>query len=110
MISPSLSSGCDAKKCRAYGRGIQPKGVRVGDVADFRVVTKDAGEGELKATVKGPDGYEVPCRVNRVNATTYECGYNPHVAGPHEVHVTYGGQHIPKSVFKVGLCGATHNK
>ena len=24
------------------------------------------GEGELKATVKGPDGYEVPCRVNRV--------------------------------------------
>ncbi|CAF4775629.1 unnamed protein product, partial [Rotaria socialis] len=26
----------DAKKCRAYGRGIQPKGVRTGDVAEFR--------------------------------------------------------------------------
>jgi len=44
----------DAKKCRAYGRGIQPKGVRVGDVAEFRVITKDAGEGAMKATVTGP--------------------------------------------------------
>jgi hypothetical protein len=44
----------DAKKCRAYGRGIQPKGVRTGDVAEFRVVTKDAGEGAMKATVTGP--------------------------------------------------------
>jgi filamin len=44
----------DAKKCRAYGRGIQPKGVRVGDVAEFRVITKDAGEGAMKATVTAP--------------------------------------------------------
>ena len=44
----------DAKKCRAYGRGIQPKGVRTGDVAEFRVITKDAGEGVMKATVTGP--------------------------------------------------------
>jgi hypothetical protein len=44
----------DAKKCRAYGRGIQPKGVRTGDVAEFRVSTKDAGEGAMKATVTGP--------------------------------------------------------
>ena len=44
----------DAKKCRAYGRGIQPRGVRTGDVAEFRVITKDAGEGIIKATVTGP--------------------------------------------------------
>ena len=44
----------DAKKCRAFGRGIQPKGVRTGDVAEFRVLTKDAGEGAMKATVTGP--------------------------------------------------------
>jgi hypothetical protein len=44
----------DAKKCRAYGRGIQPKGVRTGDVAEFRVITKDAGDGVMKATVTGP--------------------------------------------------------
>jgi hypothetical protein len=48
----------DAKKCRAYGRGIQPKGVRTGDVAEFRVITKDAGEGAMKATVTGPGRIE----------------------------------------------------
>lgn len=44
----------DARKCRAFGRGIQPKGNRTGDVAEFRVITKDAGEGVMKATVTGP--------------------------------------------------------
>jgi filamin len=52
--SSFYSLASDAKKCRAYGRGIQPKGVRTGDVADFRVITKDAGEGVMKATVTGP--------------------------------------------------------
>jgi filamin len=77
--------------------------VRVGDVADFRVITKDAGEGVLKATVKGPDGYELPLRCNKVNPTTYECGYNPTKTGPHQVHITYGGIHIPKSPFNVDV-------
>ena len=53
-FSSLFSIASDAKKCRAYGRGLQPKGVRTGDVAEFRVVTKDAGEGVMKATVTGP--------------------------------------------------------
>ncbi len=48
------SIASDAKKCRAYGRGIQTKGFRTGDVAEFRVITKDAGDGVMKATVTGP--------------------------------------------------------
>jgi filamin len=97
QVAPS----CDAKKCRAFGRGLQPRGVRVGDVADFRVLTKDAGDGVLKVSVKGPDGYDLPVRCNKVNPTTYEGGYNPTREGPHQVHITYGGAHIPKSVFNV---------
>lgn len=57
LISLSLSLSfiaSDAKKCRAYGRGIQPKGVRTGNPTEFRVVTKDAGEGVLKVTIIGP--------------------------------------------------------
>jgi hypothetical protein len=30
----------------------------VGDVAEFRVITKDAGEGAMKATVTGPGRHE----------------------------------------------------
>ncbi|CAF0978621.1 unnamed protein product [Adineta ricciae] len=99
----NVSPSSDAKKCRAYGRGIQPKGVRTGDVAEFRVITKDAGEGVMKATVTGPDGSEIPCRVTKVNSTTYECGYVPNRAGPHTVNITYGGAHIPKSPFPVSV-------
>lgn len=40
--------------CRAIGRGLQPKGVRVKEVADFKVYTKGAGSGELRVQIKGP--------------------------------------------------------
>lgn len=51
---------CNPNACRASGRGLQPKGVRVKEVADFKVFTKGAGSGELKVTVKGPSEYQGP--------------------------------------------------
>lgn len=47
-------AACNASACRASGRGLQPKGVRVKEIADFKVFTKGAGSGELKVSVKGP--------------------------------------------------------
>ena len=47
---------CDPKKCYATGRGIQPRGVRVGDLADIQVHTEGAGEGEVTGTLVGPHG------------------------------------------------------
>jgi len=44
----------DAKKVRASGRGLQPTGVRVGDVADFKIYTEGAGEGHPDVRVIGP--------------------------------------------------------
>lgn len=44
----------DAKKVRASGRGLQPSGVRVGDVADFKIYTEGAGEGSPEVRVIGP--------------------------------------------------------
>lgn len=49
-----LLSAVNPNACRATGRGLQPKGVRVKEVADFKVFTKGAGSGELKVSVKGP--------------------------------------------------------
>lgn len=47
-------SAMNPNACRATGRGLQPKGVRVKEVADFKVFTKGAGTGELSVSVKGP--------------------------------------------------------
>ena len=51
--SPPLTA-CNPNSCRASGRGLQPKGLRVKEVADFKVYTKGGGSGELIVTVKGP--------------------------------------------------------
>jgi len=47
-------SAINPNACRATGRGLQPKGVRVKEVADFKVFTKGAGSGSLSVSVKGP--------------------------------------------------------
>lgn len=56
----SSPAACNPNACRASGRGLQPKGVRVKEVADFKVFTKGAGSGELKVTVKGPSECQSP--------------------------------------------------
>lgn len=41
-------------RVRAWGRGLASRGVRVGDVADFKVSTEGAGDGKLVVHVNGP--------------------------------------------------------
>lgn len=48
------SSASNPNACRAIGRGLQPKGVRVKEVADFKVYTRGAGSGELRVLIKNP--------------------------------------------------------
>lgn len=49
-----LPTACNPSLCKAKGRGLQPKGLRVKETADFKVYTKGAGTGELKVSIKGP--------------------------------------------------------
>jgi len=91
----------DARRCYATGRGIQPKGVRVGDDADFKVHTQGAGDGDLNVKVIGPGGVEERIRVRKLDPATYECVYTPKKPGHYVVNVNYGGQPITKSPFKV---------
>ncbi|XP_046706222.1 filamin-C isoform X2 [Silurus meridionalis] len=96
-----VSEACNAGACRATGRGLQPKGVRVKEVADFRVFTKGAGSGELQVCVKGPTGAEVQVKVRDVGDGVYECDYKPVISGKYTVTITWGGQPIPRSPFEV---------
>lgn len=47
-------AACNPSLCRAKGRGLQPKGLRIKETAEFKVYTKGAGTGDLKVTIKGP--------------------------------------------------------
>ncbi|XP_031754945.1 filamin-C isoform X2 [Xenopus tropicalis] len=94
-------STCNPNACRATGRGLQPKGVRVKEVADFKVFTKGAGSGELKVTVKGPKGTEEPVKIRDAGDGVYECDYYPVLPGKYTVTITWGGYAIPRSPFEV---------
>uniref|UniRef100_H2ZJ16 Uncharacterized protein n=1 Tax=Ciona savignyi TaxID=51511 RepID=H2ZJ16_CIOSA len=94
-----------ANSCRAYGRGIQPTGLRMREKADFHVTTKDAGDADLKVTVKGPRGSNEPVVVkkNPKDPEIFDCEYYPLKQGDYVVNVTYGGKPIAKSPFQINV-------
>ena len=57
----------------------------------------------IKILISSADGQEVPCRIKKADANTYECVYIPQVPGNYVINVTYGGQHVPRSPFKVAV-------
>ncbi|XP_054622814.1 filamin-C-like isoform X2 [Dunckerocampus dactyliophorus] len=96
-----IAEACNPHACRAYGRGLQPKGLRVKEVADFKVYTKGGGSGELRVMVKGPNGPEEPVKVVEMDGGPYGCSYYPIVTGSYIITITWGGHSIPRSPFEV---------
>ena len=47
-VAVEITPAFDASLCRAYGRGLQPRGVRVTEKGDFYINVTGAGEAELK--------------------------------------------------------------
>ncbi|XP_068045390.1 filamin-C isoform X2 [Anomalospiza imberbis] len=97
----NVAEACTPSAVRATGRGLQPRGVRVQDVADFKVLTRGAGSGDLRVTLRGPGGTEEPVTVRDVGDGVYECEYVPRVPGTYQVSITWGGYAIPRSPFEV---------
>ncbi|XP_030274937.1 filamin-B-like isoform X1 [Sparus aurata] len=100
-FSVDVGPACMPGACRATGRGLQPSGMRVKQVGDFKVDTRNAGSGELKVVVKGPKGIEEPVKQISSQDGVFSYEYYPNSPGKYTVSITWGGQHIPKSPFEV---------
>uniref|UniRef100_UPI00358F87F3 filamin-C-like isoform X2 n=1 Tax=Myxine glutinosa TaxID=7769 RepID=UPI00358F87F3 len=87
--------------CRAWGRGLQAKGLRVREAAPFRVHTKGAGTGELVVVVRQPGGAEETLKKQDVGDGVFDFEYRPNIPGKYTVSITWAGQHIPRSPFEV---------
>uniref|UniRef100_UPI003AAAA42C filamin-B-like n=1 Tax=Centroberyx gerrardi TaxID=166262 RepID=UPI003AAAA42C len=98
-----VGPACVPGACRATGRGLQPSGMRVRQVGDFRVDSRMAGSGELKVLVKGPKGVEEPVKQTACQDGVCSYEYHPNTPGKYSVCITWGGQHIPKSPFEVAV-------
>ncbi|CAJ1055134.1 filamin-A isoform X4 [Xyrichtys novacula] len=99
----NVGEACNPSLCRAKGRGLQPKGLRVKETADFKVYTKGAGTGELKVSIKGPKGLEEPCKRKDLGDGVYGFDYYPTTPGTYSITITWGGQHIPRSPIEVKI-------
>ncbi|XP_075951659.1 filamin-A isoform X2 [Anarhichas minor] len=99
----TVGEACNPSLCKAKGRGLQPKGLRVKETADFQVYTKGAGTGELKVTIKGPKGLEEPCKRKDLGDGAYGFEYYPTTPGTYTITITWGGQHIPRSPIEVKI-------
>lgn len=98
-----VSPVSDPKKVRASGRGLQPSGVRVKDVADFNIYTEGAGEGVPDVKIIGPGGAKIPIKIKKVDGLTYHAEYYPDKVGRYMVMVTFADQEIYKSPFEVNV-------
>uniref|UniRef100_S4RG73 Filamin C n=1 Tax=Petromyzon marinus TaxID=7757 RepID=S4RG73_PETMA len=96
-FSVNIGEACNPGACRASGRGLQSRGVRVGDAAGFRVLTKQAGSDFGMCKASG----EEPMRHREVGEGVHEFEYKPLALGPHVITITWGGKHIPRSPFEV---------
>ena len=79
----------DASLCRAYGRGLQAKGVRIKEKADFYINISGAGEAELKVNIIGPKGNPEPVEMHQDNSgLEYSCTYYPLREGKYTISIT----------------------
>ncbi|KAM3914878.1 filamin-B isoform 2-T2 [Leptodactylus fuscus] len=97
----NVGEACNPNACRASGRGLQPKGVRIRETADFKVDTRTAGSGDLHVSVKGPKGLDEPVKQLEAVDGVHLFEYYPLHPGKHVVTITWGGHNIPKSPFEV---------
>nr|CAD7404494.1 unnamed protein product [Timema cristinae] len=93
----NVRRGCDPKKCRAFGPGLQ-KGI-VEKANTFTVETKGAGTGGLGLSIEGPSEAKMTCKDNRDGSCSVE--YIPTEPGEYDVSIRFADQHIPGSPFKV---------
>uniref|UniRef100_A0A8C4YN13 Filamin B n=1 Tax=Gopherus evgoodei TaxID=1825980 RepID=A0A8C4YN13_9SAUR len=92
-----VTEGCHPSRVKAQGAGL--KEAFTNKPNEFTVVTRGAGIGGLGITVEGPSESKISCKDNKDGSCSAE--YIPYAPGDYDVNITYGGEHIPGSPFKV---------
>ncbi len=91
----------DASKCRAYGPALHPNSLHIaGNPLDMYVDTQEAGTGDLRVTVVGPDDSK-PKVFMANDEGTYSIKWDVPDHGRYFAHIWWADQYIPGSPFKL---------
>ena len=101
--------GADARKCLAYGPGLEDG--RVGQKSSFTIETKNAGAGVLRVRLHGIKGaFKIQITpVDQKNRRTLLANYNPKLPGEYLITIKWSEVHIPGSPFRVRIEGGDEN-
>lgn len=107
--SPFRVSVCDPSRVKVSGDIIQKKSGIVGKPIRFKIQIGVPCEG-VKPSVKaiGPSA-KYQAEIRTTDDSTYASQFTPWEIGTHEISVTYGNFHIPKSPFLVAVAGLDSN-
>ncbi|ESO10092.1 hypothetical protein HELRODRAFT_167944 [Helobdella robusta] len=83
------------------GRGVQAKGLRVGDFGVLTVHINASPGKELKTHLIVGGGKQEDTTVRQINPTTYEVTYEIKVAGKYILTIIYGNEHVFGSPFNI---------
>ena len=105
--SPFRVTVCDPRGCSITGDLMERKPGLVSKPLRFRIsVRQSAGALEIKPAVKavGPSA-KYSAEIRTTDDRTYNVQFTPWEIGTHEISITYGGFHVPKSPFLVAIKG-----
>ncbi|VDD75477.1 unnamed protein product [Mesocestoides corti] len=103
---PAGKADLNVDKIKAYGPGLQPKGVFKDCLTKFIVDAREidtVGQEPVSAIVKAPDGRRFASNVVNNHDGTYLVTYSTIMEGQHAIEVSYGGVQIPSSPFMVDV-------
>ena len=97
--------GADARKCLAYGPGLEDG--HVGKKSSFTIETKNAGAGLLKVRLHGIKGaFKIEIApVDQKNRRTLLANYNPTQPGEYLITIKWCDINVPGSPFRVRIVG-----
>uniref|UniRef100_A0A3Q3M388 Filamin C, gamma a (actin binding protein 280) n=1 Tax=Labrus bergylta TaxID=56723 RepID=A0A3Q3M388_9LABR len=93
----------DPSKVHARGPGLDPTGNVANKPIYFDIFTAGAGNGDVSVVIVDPQGKKdtVELILENKGDSVFRCTYRPVLEGPHQIHVLFAGQEIPKSPFTV---------
>lgn len=92
---------CDVRKVRVRGRGIQSRGIRIGDVAKFFIYTEGAGIEVPEVEIIGPGGSNQNVEIDRLQNNVFEGLYYPTKEGRYIIMIKLGGLDVPRAPFDI---------
>ncbi|CAH8512730.1 unnamed protein product [Schistosoma turkestanicum] len=94
--------GCDSKRVKAYGPGLENGShLKPGVQTSFTVDLTGAGQGGLGLAVEGPSEAPIDCHDNHDGTCTVY--YTPSVYGSYSVYIRFNDLNVPGSPFNVNV-------